>query len=129
MSTLDYNEIGDHIRAQRIRKGLKQKELAELVHVSSQHISHIETGSAQLSLPALVDIANALGSDVDALLGNNLTERRRDVLEREIAKELAPCGPELLERVLDFCRAEVAFAKKLTGASSKTDAAVFHEEV
>lgn len=33
------------------RKHLKQAELAELVDVSAQHISHVECGKTKLSLP------------------------------------------------------------------------------
>lgn len=39
---LDYQEIGRNIRRFRQAKGLKQKELAELIQVSDQHVSHIE---------------------------------------------------------------------------------------
>lgn len=38
---LDYAEIGHNIRRYRINSGLKQKTLAEKIHVSSQHISHM----------------------------------------------------------------------------------------
>lgn len=114
MSTLDYTEIGNNIRARRTHKGLNQKQLAELIHISPQHISHIESVRSPVSLPTLVDIANALDTDVNALLGNNLPEQREAILRREIANVLDGCGPEILERVLEFCRAEVKFVKKLS---------------
>lgn len=113
MSTLDYTEIGKNIRAQRTRKGLNQKQLAELVHVSPQHVSHIETGRTALSLPTLVDIANVLDTDVNALLGNNLTSQRMNVLRDEILKALDACSPEVLERTLEFCHSEAEFVRKL----------------
>ena len=43
MVELDHTQLGINIRTARIRRGPRQKELAELVHVTSQHISHIET--------------------------------------------------------------------------------------
>lgn len=72
---LDYKEIGRNIRYYRQKAGLKQILLSEMVDVSPQHISHIESG-VKLSLPALVKIANALGVDTDSLLGNNLNKHQ-----------------------------------------------------
>lgn len=54
MPELDYFEIGSNIRIQRILNGLKQKDLAERVNVSPQHISHVETGRAKPSLLMIV---------------------------------------------------------------------------
>lgn len=36
---IDYKEIGSNIKVCRIRKNLKQAQLAEIVGVSSQHLS------------------------------------------------------------------------------------------
>lgn len=60
---LDYKEIGHNIRRYRKSCKLKQKDLAEKVNLTEQHISHIENGSTKLSLPTLVAIANALSID------------------------------------------------------------------
>lgn len=46
---LDYQEIGRNVRNYRMKKGLNQRELSELVNVSDQHISHIETPIQSLS--------------------------------------------------------------------------------
>ena len=71
---LDYKEIGQNIRIQRIRRGLNQAELAELVDVTWQHISHIERAKSCPSLALLVAIANALQTDMNVLIGSNLHE-------------------------------------------------------
>ena len=54
---MDYTAIGKRIRAKRKQKDLSQEELAEMVNISTVHMSHIETGYTKLSLPVLVDIA------------------------------------------------------------------------
>ena len=82
---LDYKEIGNNIRYYRQRAGLKQNQLSDIIDVSPQHISHIESG-VKLSLPVLVKIANALNVDTDCLLGKNL--------KKEPKKELV-CGSHL----------------------------------
>lgn len=120
MPELDYREIGRNIRLQRVRKGLKQKELAELVNVSAQHISHIETNRSQPSLPILVDIANNLESDVDSLLGANLTTARLKVLESQIAEVLDGAPAALVARVVVFCKHEMEFYKTIGGLSNET---------
>ena len=45
---LDYKEIGRNIRRYRKSCKLKQKDLAEKVNLTEQHISHIETGRTKL---------------------------------------------------------------------------------
>ena len=69
---LDYLEIGQNIRHYRQKRGIRQKELAEYIHVSDQHISHIENGHTKLSLITLVAIANTLNVDCNTLLGSTL---------------------------------------------------------
>ena len=57
---IDYQEIGNNIKICRIRCNLKQAELAEMVGVTSQHISHVERCQTKPSLTLLVDISTAL---------------------------------------------------------------------
>lgn len=109
MAELNYIEIGANIRCQRKKKGIKQKELAEKVNVSPQHISHIETGCSQPSLSTLVEIANVLETDLNTLLGNNLTSSRKYVLSTQVAQILSNTSVELLDRILQFCKEEVQF--------------------
>lgn len=81
---LDYIEIGRNIRKYRKRANLNQKELADRVNLSSQHISHIENGYSKLSLPTLVAVANALSVDCNSLLGETLTGAREELLSKEL---------------------------------------------
>ena len=69
---IDYQEIGNNIKICRIRCNLKQAELAEMVGVTSQHISHVERCQTKPSLTLLVDISTALRVDLYTLLGSNI---------------------------------------------------------
>lgn len=62
-------------------------------------MSHVECGTAPTSLSLLVDIANALGTSVDALLGTNQITNRRKILETQFGAitENAP------DRVVELC--------------------------
>jgi transcriptional regulator with XRE-family HTH domain len=101
---LDYAEIGHNIRRYRINSGLKQKTLAEKIHVSSQHISHIENGHAQLSLPTLVAIANELSVDCNTLLGNTLTGSQQTILHQEIGDLLNQLNSQQLRLYIEIGR-------------------------
>ena len=57
---MDYYAIGQRIRKIRKARNLSQEQLSEMVGISITHMSHIETGNTKLSLPVLVDLANAL---------------------------------------------------------------------
>ena len=55
-----YTSIGKHIRETRERRGLTQKALASLVHLTRTSITNIERGGQKLLVHTLVDIAKAL---------------------------------------------------------------------
>ena len=88
---LDYQAIGTRVRRLRKARGLTQQTLAELSDQEPSNISHIERGATKLSLPTLVNIANALEVTVDELLCDSLPASR-NVLEREVAQLLADCS-------------------------------------
>jgi transcriptional regulator with XRE-family HTH domain len=77
---MDYRLLGQRIRAARLAAGLSQERLAELVGLTSQHISHTEVASTKISLPALVKIANALRTSVDKLLSDNMHDAKSHIL-------------------------------------------------
>ena len=47
---------------------LTQAQLAEIVDLSTNHISHIENGSSKMSLDTLIDICNALNVSPNEIL-------------------------------------------------------------
>jgi DNA-binding XRE family transcriptional regulator len=56
--------IAFEIRALRERKGLSQRQLAELVGTTQSAIARLEAGRNSPSLPTLDRIASALGAEV-----------------------------------------------------------------
>lgn len=61
-------KIALNIRLYRIRKGLKQEQLAELVDMSQQQISLIEKGSSMPKITTLMKLAEVFDLKVDDLL-------------------------------------------------------------
>lgn len=69
---LNYEAIGIRIQRLRKEKGLTQQKLAEMSDQDPSNISHIERGATKLSLPTIINIANALDVTVDYFLCDNL---------------------------------------------------------
>ena len=98
--------IGKNIKYYRNRKGISQEELANLVYVSSIHISYVETGTKVPSLELLILIANALDVSADDLLVDNLTHTSSPV-GAELHALLQDCNhdeKEMLTRTLRFLK-------------------------
>jgi DNA-binding XRE family transcriptional regulator len=63
-----YTVRGAKIRAIRLRKGLRQEDLAEMTGLQTGTISRIETGYHNAQLATVSKIAKALGVDVDDIV-------------------------------------------------------------
>lgn len=66
---MSLNNLGDKIRETRLKCGLTQDKLAEMVDISTNFMSLIENGR-NMSVETLVKIADALGVTVDYLLSD-----------------------------------------------------------
>lgn len=65
---MNYEKLGDNIRACREFRGLTQEKLAEISNISEKHLSKIERGKINIKIDTLVGIAQALNMSVDKLL-------------------------------------------------------------
>ena len=101
---LDYKAIGTRIRRLRKELGLTQQTLAEYANQEPSNISHIERGATKLSLPTIVNIANALGTTVDALLCDSL-ENARSPFDAEVFSLLEDCTHQELKIITNTMRA------------------------
>ena len=60
-----YNVIGKNIKKYRMKKGLKQRELAETLYLSDSFIAKLESVTHQtISIDTLENIANVLDCDI-----------------------------------------------------------------
>jgi transcriptional regulator with XRE-family HTH domain len=66
VETLDY--IGEKIKCERLKKSLKQYELAKKVGISNTYLSDIEVGRTSPSLKTLEKISKALEVDIKRFL-------------------------------------------------------------
>ena len=62
--------IGERIKANRLKRGLTQKELADLLGISPVNISQLENGNRSPTYATLMKIAKALDVNMTELDGN-----------------------------------------------------------
>ncbi len=99
---LDYKKLGVNVKHYRKECGLTQKQVADIIHITEQHISHIETGRTKASLEVIVDIANALHTDVNTLLEESLPEARDSVLMRKLLDTVSNMEQDEFELLIDI---------------------------
>ena len=68
--------IGLRIKELRSKKGLSQRELAEMTGLNYSNIAKIELGKYSVGLDILVQISNALGCEVD-IVNNKHTYKQQ----------------------------------------------------
>lgn len=61
-------KFGKNVKIERIKKDLTQEKLAEILDVNSNYIACIECGRQNMSLGKVLELANALGVDIEVLL-------------------------------------------------------------
>lgn len=60
--------LGEAIRSARMRKGLTQEALAELLDITPIHLKNMESSRRKPSVPLLFDLMRLLDFSVDALV-------------------------------------------------------------
>lgn len=77
--------LGKRIRELRIKKGLKQSELAEVISIEPRSISRIEAGFHFPKDEHLIKFANALEVSIDALFTFSQIKTSKELQEEIIA--------------------------------------------
>ena len=98
----DYKDIGTRILQKRRELSLTQKQLAEKLNISNNHLSNIENGKAAPSFDLFIDICKALNTSSDFLLFNYIHPQASSSLVEKIAL----CSDEnkiMVSRFVDFC--------------------------
>lgn len=88
---IDYISIGKRVKQFRASIGRSQEQLSEQAGLTPAHLSHIETGNTKVSLPSLVNLAEALGVTVDDLLVDSIVKTKH-VSMKEMNDLLSDCS-------------------------------------
>ena len=100
---INYKAIGVRIKAARARKGVTQGYIANLIGLSTPHISNIETGNTKLGLPTIIHLANVLDVSVDELLCDNI-KRSEKIFQNELADLLQDCTAQELHFITELIK-------------------------
>ena len=91
---LNYLLIGMRIRKIRKAQKITQDRLSEMAGISPQHLSQIESAKTKLSLPALVNICNALNVTTDKILCDVLTADTTAEITSDISEVFSNCSTD-----------------------------------
>ena len=61
-------KFGLNVKIARLKKGLTQEQLAELMNIHLTYIARIETGKINMSLGKILELANTINIDINKLL-------------------------------------------------------------
>ena len=64
-------KFGKNVKIERIKKDLTQEQLAEIMGVSQNFVSNIESGKQNMSLAKVLDLSKYIGTDIEKLLNFN----------------------------------------------------------
>lgn len=108
---IDYLSIGNRIKEIRLSKKWTQAYLAEISDVEPSNISHIERAATKVSLPTLVNIANALEVTLDEIMVGSLIQRRH-ISSKIIDDLLFDCTPKELSALTEILKNSKAILRK-----------------
>lgn len=74
---MDYEDLGNRIRKQRVLMKMSREQLAREIGVTTSYIGHIERGLRSASLETLVEIANQLEIGLDYLLAASMKKKEK----------------------------------------------------
>jgi transcriptional regulator with XRE-family HTH domain len=72
MNGMDYRQLGERIKEERIKRHKTQDNMAEALNISTSYIGQIERGERHLTLDTLILIANYFKVSVDYLIRDSL---------------------------------------------------------
>jgi transcriptional regulator with XRE-family HTH domain len=107
---LNYESIGKNIRAYRMRKKMRQEDLAELTGLSVTYIGMVERGEKLPALETFISILNALEVSSDVILADVL-KVGYEVKSSIITEELSKLSAEERERVYDVIATLIKHSK------------------
>ena len=82
VNNVDYNKLGERIKAERKHLNLTQAQLAEAIDISDTYMGAIERGERGLSLDTLVMLATRLGVTVDFLLSDSVSATDSNIMNQ-----------------------------------------------
>ena len=109
--SVDYKDMGKRIREIRESKHMTQAALSELAGIEPSNLPHIERAATKVSLPTLMNIANALEVSLDELVCGSLIKSEH-IAVRQLNELLSDCTPDELQAVIEMVKVTKKIMRK-----------------
>ena len=109
--SVDYKDMGKRVREFRESKHMTKAALSELAGIEPSNLSHIERAATKVSLPTLMNIANALEVSLDELVCGSLV-RSEHIAVRQLNELLSDCTPDELQAVIEMVKTTKKILRK-----------------
>lgn len=96
----DQKLLGNRIRLARKEHGMSQSELADLVQISTSHMSDIENGKTTIGIDIFMRITECLQVSADWLLQTNIPSVS-NIQSREFNEILSGCSSAEKQAILE----------------------------
>lgn len=96
-------EVGSRVQQTRKKLKLSQAELAEMVQISTSHLSDIENGKTNIGLDIFISLTEALQVSADWLLQTNVPQVNT-IQNQEASEILADCTSQEIQAILRMMR-------------------------
>ncbi|MCT4687510.1 helix-turn-helix domain-containing protein [Vallitalea sp.] len=100
---IDYKLIGKRIKESRKLTKLTQENVSEILKVSPEYISRIETGKAKINLEMLVKVSNIFNISPAYLL-TGIDTQSTDYLNPEMNALLKDCPPDKIKAISEMIK-------------------------
>jgi len=108
--SLNFESIGQNIRTYRIKKKLRQEDLAELTDLSVTYIGMVERGEKIPALETFIKILNALEVSADVVLADVL-KNGYEIKGSLLTEQLSTLSQPDREKVYDVIATLVKHSK------------------
>lgn len=108
---IDYVSIGKTIRSFRVKRSWNQATLAEKSGVEPSNISHIERAATKVSLPTLINIANALEVSLDQIVYDSLIKNEH-VSINTINELISDCNSVEISAIIEIIKTTKTIIRK-----------------
>ena len=94
------DNLGSVIKSARVKKGISQEQLAEMLDVTPTHVKHMESGRRKPSVEILFAISDKLNMSLDSLLVDECNSKQKIV--EDISFKLKSCDEKELKIISDI---------------------------
>jgi XRE family transcriptional regulator, aerobic/anaerobic benzoate catabolism transcriptional regulator len=92
--------LGQRVKLARARRGMTRRILAEEAQVSERHLANLESGTGNVSILVLAQVAQALGCPLAELLGDETTTTPEWLMVRRLLHDRTPAELARARQVL-----------------------------